>query len=881
MSGDPNRDAIVAYALTVEGPITTTVYDAVKQAIADGVLAARLPDKVTLYRWLRGVHPSNHSRGVTRATEAGRAKDVVQPNEPSGSGASTPALTSFQALQPRIKLAEIRLHTLGALLLQNGLFEPHRNDHKILIKRLGRSRSGVLSMPVLTFVLDKADAKIAAYVTLLTDAGIELPEGIAAETTPQQSAPGGDADTPAESCVALVPASVPPVPTTDPMSMPVYTGPIGENLPAGNQWGALAAQVPAASYGMVVGHVETTKTEKDARIRARLLAPVLTGKCSLAACAAVWRRAFRGEAGDEGKLLVHGIDIEYRIEYRNITERTLRRWRDRVLAEQELAREAGDETALSVATILEHRQTDLRTPRKATPELTDRAVKIFTEQQNWSKARVARHLREKFNVEVSDRLVQSILASELSDKERALARGGVAADEYMFRRRLFREAKYPNRTWIMDHSFLRHEITLPEYETQIGDYDFEFEFVTYRSGVKKRVKGLWLSLVMDACTRRVLAIRLWDKAPTSRDTLLCLRDAMERFGVPEILYTDNGSDLNSGLVRQALDAAGIHHVNSRPYTPQGRGKIERLFRTIKEKVLDGIEGYYGGRHGATWGEADLLTLDEVQERIWAGIESLMNNVRHSETKRVPTKHYEDEVGARRLRHVGPAIASPEAMLVLLLVDYDVLNRTSGFNFAGRRYYSVHLGDVPNGARLIVHYDPANLDVVHVSVPGPQAAIVYLGVAEYYNKDHEPPTFIEQQVAEAEWARANEQHLAQRRIEREQVARLEAQRVAGELLGVATAEDVAKESGLALSASRTKMLPVFKPAPDADVTPHDAYADTEATVADDWIPAQPDDADGSVDAIDSKPDSTPTGTVPVISRRSKNKKDAVVVTMPWD
>jgi len=50
------------------------------------------------------------------------------------------------------------------------------------------------------------------------------------------------------------------------------------------------------------------------------------------------------------------------------------------------------------------------------------------------------------------------------------------------------------------------------------------------------------------------------------------------------LYTDNGSGFASDIVAGYLAHHGIRHIFGAPYHPQGRGKIERFNRSIKEKL---------------------------------------------------------------------------------------------------------------------------------------------------------------------------------------------------------------------------------------------------------------------------------------------------------
>jgi putative transposase len=50
------------------------------------------------------------------------------------------------------------------------------------------------------------------------------------------------------------------------------------------------------------------------------------------------------------------------------------------------------------------------------------------------------------------------------------------------------------------------------------------------------------------------------------------------------LYTDNGSGFTSKILAEYLLVQGIKHIFGTPYHPQGRGKIERFNRRIKEKI---------------------------------------------------------------------------------------------------------------------------------------------------------------------------------------------------------------------------------------------------------------------------------------------------------
>lgn len=65
----------------------------------------------------------------------------------------------------------------------------------------------------------------------------------------------------------------------------------------------------------------------------------------------------------------------------------------------------------------------------------------------------------------------------------------------------------------------------------------------------------------------------------------CLRQALLKRGLPRRLYVDNGAALRSRHLEEVCASLGIALLHSRAYEPEGRGKIERFFRTVRESFL--------------------------------------------------------------------------------------------------------------------------------------------------------------------------------------------------------------------------------------------------------------------------------------------------------
>lgn len=69
------------------------------------------------------------------------------------------------------------------------------------------------------------------------------------------------------------------------------------------------------------------------------------------------------------------------------------------------------------------------------------------------------------------------------------------------------------------------------------------------------------------------------------DFKLCFKSAIEKRGLPQKLYIDNGSCYKALNLEQITACLGIGIAHTPPYTPQGRGKIERWFRYVRENFL--------------------------------------------------------------------------------------------------------------------------------------------------------------------------------------------------------------------------------------------------------------------------------------------------------
>lgn len=94
-----------------------------------------------------------------------------------------------------------------------------------------------------------------------------------------------------------------------------------------------------------------------------------------------------------------------------------------------------------------------------------------------------------------------------------------------------------------------------------------------------------------------------------------LRCALLTRGLPRKLYVDNGPAFRSAHLEHICASLGVVLIHAKPYQPEGKGKIERFFRTVrmqflavvKENTLAGlntalskwVNGYHETKHSST------------------------------------------------------------------------------------------------------------------------------------------------------------------------------------------------------------------------------------------------------------------------------------------
>jgi putative transposase len=173
----------------------------------------------------------------------------------------------------------------------------------------------------------------------------------------------------------------------------------------------------------------------------------------------------------------------------------------------------------------------------------------------------------------------------------------------------------------------------------------------------------------------------------------CLRHAVARRGVPIRLYIDNARMYRSPQLARIAASLGTLIIHSRPYQPEGRGKIERCFRTVREQFLANLDPKRS------------LSLEELNDRLWAWIESVYHRSEHSALGTTPLLRWQHDI--EHIRQLPPATD----LRRLFFHRFDrVVRRDSTFLLHNRLYEAPpHLA----GHSVEVRFDP--LDDAQVEI----------------------------------------------------------------------------------------------------------------------------------------------------------------------
>ncbi|NLB78987.1 MAG: DDE-type integrase/transposase/recombinase, partial [Clostridiaceae bacterium] len=231
-------------------------------------------------------------------------------------------------------------------------------------------------------------------------------------------------------------------------------------------------------------------------------------------------------------------------------------------------------------------------------------------------------------------------------------------------------------------------------------------YIPTEKGGKKRT---YMVAFIDDATRLVCHAEFYDnqRLPILED---CFRKAVLKYGKPDAVYVDNGKVFLSRWFRVACAKLGIKHMNTKSYSPESKGKIERFNSTV-EAFLEELS------------LEKAKNLEELNRKFRIWLDEGYNNKEHSSLKgQSPMQAYTGD--ARKVRFATPE----DCHDAFLWEDTRKVDNTGCFKLNGIEYEA---GIEYIRKKVDIRYDPFDMSQVEIWHNGEKRRTVNpLKIGEY-------------------------------------------------------------------------------------------------------------------------------------------------------
>lgn len=205
----------------------------------------------------------------------------------------------------------------------------------------------------------------------------------------------------------------------------------------------------------------------------------------------------------------------------------------------------------------------------------------------------------------------------------------------------------------------------------------------YSEGKKK---ATYLFAFIDDCSR-IIPYARFDTSQNFNAMKSVFIEALVRRGIPQVVYLDNAKVYRSKLFHEASARLGITVAHAEVYDAASKGKIERFFRTVRERFLPLLP-------------KPLASLEQLNAAFFLWLEEDYHRKEHSAMGMSPLNKYLSQVNQLKLA------PDPDTIYHLFLqTEKRRVNNDSTISISGRFF------EVPShliGQRLTVRFDPDEL-----------------------------------------------------------------------------------------------------------------------------------------------------------------------------
>lgn len=238
----------------------------------------------------------------------------------------------------------------------------------------------------------------------------------------------------------------------------------------------------------------------------------------------------------------------------------------------------------------------------------------------------------------------------------------------------------------------------------------------------------WLTLLIDAHTRRVLAFWITFDPPSYRSLMMVMRRCVERWRrLPETVVVDGGAEFGSAYFEQFLARWRVAK-EVRPGEPRFGAVVERVFGSLNERLLHQLRGNTkmtrNVRHLTPSTNPDaraVWTLAALSQLLDEFLFSVYDELDHPALGASPRAFYDARMamtGLRTARLIPYDDAFRMSTLPTTAKQTARIDRVQGVKINGRRYRAPELRDSAlHGTDVPVRFDPMDMRHAYAYVRG--------------------------------------------------------------------------------------------------------------------------------------------------------------------
>jgi len=169
---------------------------------------------------------------------------------------------------------------------------------------------------------------------------------------------------------------------------------------------------------------------------------------------------------------------------------------------------------------------------------------------------------------------------------------------------------------------------------------------------------------------RLIAHSAFCFSETAIDIEGVLKQALLKRGVPRMLIVDNGAAYRASTLQGICARLSIRLVYCRPYAPEGKGKLERWHRSLRDQFLSELDTTH------------IRDLGDLNARLWAWVEQIYHRTAHSGLgNQTPLARYQQDLP--RIRTLGSRAAQLDELFLHRVARY--VRRDGTVSFQGKRF----------------------------------------------------------------------------------------------------------------------------------------------------------------------------------------------------